>query len=70
MSAKLRDEITAAGRRLEALAARVEALRDRLRPPAPGPAAPLFPPSAGGAGALDDVELHFQLDDAERRRQT
>jgi hypothetical protein len=70
MSAKLRDEITAAGRRLEALAARVEALRARLRAPAPGPAAPLFPPSAGGAGALDDVELHFQLDDAERRRQT
>jgi hypothetical protein len=70
MSAKLRDEITAAGRRLEVLAARVEALRDRLRLPAPGPAAPLFPPSAGGAGALDDVELHFQIDDAERRRQT
>ena len=70
MSAKLREEITAASRRLEMLAARVESLRERLRPPAPGPAAPLFPPAPGGAGALDDVELHFRIDEAETRRQS
>jgi hypothetical protein len=70
MSAKLREEITAASRRLEALAGRVAALRELLRPPAPGQVAPLFPPTPGGAGALDDVELHFQIDDAETRKQS
>ena len=69
MSANLREEITAASRRLEVLAMRVATLRERLRPPAPGQAAPLFPPAPGGAGALDDVELHFQIDDAETSRQ-
>jgi hypothetical protein len=65
MSAETRQELAEASRRLAALADRVAALRERLRPPAPGQAAPLFPPAAGGAGPLDDVELHFQVDDAE-----
>jgi hypothetical protein len=62
---KLADELAASSGRLRALSDQVASLRGnagRARPPA---AAPLFPPGAGGAGALDDVELHFQVDDAE-----
>jgi hypothetical protein len=64
-SGKLSDELGASSRRLQALADRLAALRGRLHPGAPVPAAPLFPPRAGGGGALDEVELHFEVDDAE-----
>jgi hypothetical protein len=67
-NARMRDEIAAAGRRFEALADRIAGLRERLRPPAPGPATPLFPPTTGSKGALDDVELHFALDEPGRER--
>lgn len=63
MGSSVGDEISAAARRLSALADRVRALRDQLRPASPGPAAPLFPRDAGGGGALDDVELHFEIDE-------
>jgi len=68
MSGNVRDEVSEAAQRLLALAARVAELRQRLRPPAPGPAAPLFSASAAGDTGAEDVELHFQIDDAEEGR--
>jgi hypothetical protein len=64
MSSRVREEAASAARRLSALADRIATLRDRLRPPAPGPAAPLFSPPPGGSGPLDDVELHFEIDES------
>ena len=64
MASRIQDEISAAARRLAALADRVAGLRAQMQPSPPGPAAPLFPPEAGGAGALDDVELHFEIDES------
>ena len=62
MSAPIQEEVAAVGRRLEALANRVAELRERLRPPAPGQAAPLFTGQTGKAGGvLDDVDLRVQL---------
>ena len=60
MSAPIQDELAAAARRLEALAGKVAELRERLRPPAPGQAAPLFTDRTGGA--LHDVDRHGELD--------
>jgi hypothetical protein len=62
---KLADELAASSGKLRALADRVASLRSNSGRAEPPTAAPLFPPGAGGAGALDDVELHFQVDDAE-----
>jgi hypothetical protein len=64
MSVRVKDEMSDAARRLSRLADRIAALREQLRPPAPGPAAPLFSPAPGDGGALDDVELHFEIDDS------
>jgi hypothetical protein len=64
MSSRVRQELSDAARRLSGLADRIAALREQLRPPAPGPAAPLFSPAPGGDGALDDVELHFEIDES------
>jgi hypothetical protein len=64
MSSRVREEASEAARRLTALADRIAALRDRLRSPAPGPAPPLFSPAPGGTGPLDDVELHFEIDES------
>jgi hypothetical protein len=64
MSSRVREEAASAARRLSALADRIAVLRDRLRPPAPGPAAPLFSPAPGSNGPLDDVELHFEVDES------
>jgi hypothetical protein len=63
MGSPVRNEVSAAARRLSALADRIRALRTELRPSSSGPPAPLFPPEAGGAGPLDDVELHFEIDE-------
>jgi hypothetical protein len=64
MSARDREQMVDAARRLTAVADRLAALRERLRPPAPGPAAPLFSPAPGSSGALDDIELHFEVDES------
>jgi hypothetical protein len=64
MGSPVRNEVSAAARRLSVLADRIGALREQLRPPMPGTPAPLFPPEAGGAGPLDDVELHFEIDES------
>ena len=64
MSARDRDQLLDATRRLTALADRIAALRDSLRPPVPGPAAPLFSPAPGRTDALDDIELHFEVDES------
>ncbi len=63
MGSPVRNEVSGAARRLSALADRIRALRAELRPASSEPPGPLFPPEAGGAGALDDVELHFEIDE-------
>ena len=68
MVGKLADELTASSQRLRTLADKVANVRNSVRPPAPGPAAPLFPAGAAGGGPLDDVELNFQVDETERGR--
>jgi hypothetical protein len=62
---RLADELAASSARLRALADRVASLRSDAGRRDPPLAAPLFSSGAGGAGALDDVELHFQVDEAE-----
>jgi len=72
----LKDEVAAVRRRLEGWAARLAELRQRaaggvdagaprpIEPPRSAPA-PLFGSLGVGAGALDDVELTFEVLDTE-----
>jgi hypothetical protein len=73
MSARLTDlqrQLGQSRRRLEELARRVAALRERVggpgaAPEAAVPRAPLFQGLGLGDGALDDVELTFEVLDTE-----